>query len=170
MAELGDLAISIDDEGWTAALEDVEAVIEQAVRAVFADVESDCQGRPCEVSVVLSDDERVRELNRDYREKDSATNVLSFPALECEGPGQLILEPGPVLLGDIIFALGVCQRECLEQEKTLSAHLSHLCVHGMLHLFGFDHIDDDEAEEMEAREIAILAKLGIANPYLSEAL
>ena len=107
------------------------------------------------VVVLLTDDESVRALNRDFRGKDSATNVLSFPA-----------PPNPEdHLGDVALAYGVCAREAAEQGKPLRHHLQHLTVHGVLHLLGYDHIGDDEAEVMEGLERAVLAGLGVPDPY-----
>ncbi|NVJ93099.1 MAG: rRNA maturation RNase YbeY [Methylocystaceae bacterium] len=162
---LGDLDITVDCDQWG----DREDIIRSAVMASLKHCQTDTQGRPCELSIVLSDNDAVQVLNRDYREKDKPTNVLSFPALECEEPGHLILEPGPVHLGDIVLAYGVVEAEALDQKIAFEDHLSHLIVHGVLHLIGFDHIDDDEAEEMEMLEISILKEFGIANPYSSEA-
>ena len=97
----------------------------------------------------------MRELNRDFRKKDAPTNVLSFPA-----------PPNPERhLGDIALAFGVCAREAAEQRKPLAHHLQHLTVHGVLHLLGYDHIGDDEAEAMEGLERAVLAGLGVPDPY-----
>lgn len=110
---------------------------------------------------MLTDDKRMRQLNRAYRGKDKPTNVLSFAALDGEKP-----KPGaPWLLGDIVLASGVIAREARQQAKKLDHHLSHMAVHGMLHLLGYDHDDDADAEIMEALEIAALAGMGIANPY-----
>jgi probable rRNA maturation factor len=108
--------------------------------------------------ILLADDDRLRALNAAFRSKDAPTNVLSFPAAGAGGA-----------LGDIALALGVCAREAAEQGKTLAAHLQHLTAHGVLHLLGYDHETDAEAEAMEARERAILASLGIADPYAPRA-
>jgi probable rRNA maturation factor len=136
----------------------IEAVAERAVRAAFAAAELVC--RPdAELSVVLSDDAQVRVLNRDWRGKDAATNVLSFPGAEDED-----IEDAQ-LLGDIIVAHETLAREAESEGKAFLDHFAHLVVHGTLHLFGYDHLSDDEAEEMEEMERTALSRLGIADPY-----
>jgi len=121
-----------------------------------------------EVSVRLASDEEVRHLNAQYRGKDRATNVLSFPMVQ---PDLLDTvnrnsDDGEVLLGDIVLAHGVCVAEAAERGITVEEHATHLMVHGVLHLLGYDHIADDEAEAMEAIERDALASLGISDPYL----
>ncbi|PKR59164.1 rRNA maturation RNase YbeY [Thalassospira lohafexi] len=120
-----------------------------------------------EIGVRLSDDAAVRILNRDYRDKDKPTNVLSFAALEsADDAAAFMMAPDmPLLLGDIVIARETCAREAIEQKKSLKNHLVHLAVHGTLHLVGYDHMVDDEAEEMEDLERQILARLGIDDPY-----
>lgn len=145
--------IEIEAEAWTAALPDVAAVAERAAAAALGTVAGD-------VVVLLTDDEAVRDLNARFRNRDKPTNVLSFPAPENAAPH----------LGDIVLAYGVCATEAQAQGKSLSDHLSHLVVHGVLHLLGRDHEDDAEAEEMEAEEREILAELGVADPYAADAL
>ncbi len=162
---LGDLDIAVEDDNWP----ECDDLIRRCVMAALKYCETDTQGRPVELSIVLADNNQVQELNRDYREKDKPTNVLSFPALECEEPGHLLLEPGPLHLGDIILAFGVVEAEAADQSISFEDHISHLIIHGVLHLIGYDHIEDEEAEEMEAAEIALLKEFGIANPYQSEA-
>ena len=115
-----------------------------------------------EISVVLADDAMVQALNRQYRGQDKPTNVLSFAALD----GEEDLPPdGPLLLGDVVLAFETTSREAEAEGKTLADHLSHLLVHGVLHLLGYDHLEEADAEEMEEQERVILADLGIADPY-----
>jgi probable rRNA maturation factor len=143
--------IEIEAEAWTEALPDTAAVVERAALAALGAVAGD-------VVILLTDDEAVRDLNARFRDKDRPTNVLSFPAPENAAPH----------LGDIVLAYGVCATEAEAQAKTLADHLSHLVVHGVLHLLGRDHEDEAEAEEMEAEEREILAELGVADPYAAE--
>lgn len=120
-----------------------------------------------EISVRLADDDEVRTLNRQYRQKDRPTNVLSFPMVQDDLLDALDnSDDGEVLLGDIILARGVCEREAVEKSVTTAEHATHLIVHGTLHLVGYDHIADDEAEAMEDLERAALAGLGIKDPYV----
>jgi probable rRNA maturation factor len=151
--------ITIEDEAWEAALPDADAVIRRAVEAAWTRVQ-DAPGRTAELSVVLGDDAMVRTLNSTWRGQDKPTNVLSFPAEDGEPPAG-----APRLLGDIVLAYGTVAREAGEQDKTLHDHLSHLCVHGLLHLLGYDHETAPDAAEMEGLEISILAGLGIADPF-----
>jgi len=111
-----------------------------------------------EVSIGIVDEQESAVLNNQYRGKDYATNVLSFPS-------DLPEDFEPPLLGDLAICAAVVEREAQTQKKPLQAHWAHMVIHGCLHLLGFDHIDDEEAEQMEAREIAILHSLGFANPY-----
>lgn len=111
-----------------------------------------------EVSVYIVDEEEGQELNAQYRDKDYPTNVLSFPA-------DISEEVGIPLLGDLVVCAPVVEREAQEQGKTLHAHWAHMLVHGTLHLIGFDHIQDDEAETMEALEAQIITGLGYPAPY-----
>lgn len=121
--------------------------------------------KSCEVAIRLVDESESQMLNLQYRGKDKPTNVLSFPSeLPEEVLDNLKREP----LGDIIICAPVVVAEAIEQGKTLTAHWAHLTTHGILHVLGFDHIDDDEAEEMEDLEVQALAVLGFDNPYLAD--
>lgn len=152
-----DIGICVEDDAWPAALPDYESVCLRAASAAVAmSVETD---EPAEIAVMLTGDAAVRELNRTYRHKDKPTNVLSFPGDATGVPGQ------PRMLGDIVLAYGTVAAEAAEQGKPLADHVTHLVVHGVLHLLGFDHEDDGDAEEMEGLEVRILARLGIPDPY-----
>ncbi|MBS7817540.1 rRNA maturation RNase YbeY [Wohlfahrtiimonas chitiniclastica] len=112
-----------------------------------------------ELTIRFADDEEIQALNHTYRAKDKPTNVLSFPST-CNLP-----ESDVYFLGDLIICLSVVEAEAIEQEKTFDHHLAHMVTHGVLHLLGYDHIIDEEAEEMESLEIEILEALSIKNPY-----
>lgn len=119
-----------------------------------------------EIVVRLTDDAEVRALNRDYRHKDRPTNVLSFPMVPPDLIGTLAsTEGGEMLLGDIVLARETCAREAKERGVPIEAHATHLIVHGTLHLLGYDHMRDDEAEIMESLERQIMATLGLHDPY-----
>jgi probable rRNA maturation factor len=121
--------------------------------------------QPIELSVRLTGDNEVRELNAKWRGKDKTTNVLSFPLTN---PGDLIpanVSDRELLLGDIVMARGVCETEAAEKGVSVQDHATHLLVHGTLHLLGYDHHEDVDAAEMEAREVRALARLGISDPY-----
>jgi probable rRNA maturation factor len=142
------IEVEIEDEAWTAALPDAVAMVERAATVALGAVEGD-------VVVLLTDDAAVHDLNLRFRDRDRPTNVLSFPAAESAAPH----------LGDLVLALGVCAAEAAAQGKSLADHLTHLTVHGVLHLLGRDHVDEVEAEAMEAEERTLLASLGVADPY-----
>lgn len=151
------IEVEVEADDWSHAVADVAGVVERAAGAALGD-------RAGGVVVLLTDDGTVRDLNARFRDRARPTNVLSFPAAEMpdvgdRGPG----EPAP--LGDIVLAYGVCAAEAVDQSKTLANHLTHLVVHGVLHLLGRDHDDDVQAEAMEAEERAILARLGVRDPY-----
>ncbi|PRJ64708.1 rRNA maturation RNase YbeY [Haemophilus influenzae] len=119
------------------------------------------EGNEVEMTVRIVDEAESHELNLTYRGKDRPTNVLSFP-FEC--PDEVELP----LLGDLVICRQVVEREAVEQDKPLMAHWAHMVVHGSLHLLGYDHIEDDEAEEMESLETQIMQGLGFVDPYLAE--
>ena len=121
--------------------------------------------RPIEISVRLSGDEAVRALNTQWRGKDKSTNVLSFPMLDEHDLLTANIAGPEMLLGDIILAHGVCETEAAAKGVSVEQHAAHLVVHGTLHLLGYDHEDDAEAADMEAREVRALERLGIGNPY-----
>ncbi len=141
--------------------EDAEWLAERAALAALSAVWDPDDG-PAELSVVLADDSLVQTLNRDYRGKDKPTNVLSFALTEADSPEA---EDAPTLLGDVVLAWETLVRESEEQGKTLSNHLCHLVVHGVLHLLGYDHEVDAEAEEMERLEVEVLGTLDVPDPY-----
>jgi len=128
--------------------------------ATWINAALDGEREQAEVSLRIVNSAEIAELNHQYRGKNYATNVLSFPA---DLPEELSLP----LLGDIVICAEVVAREALEQHKTHDAHWAHMVVHGTLHLLGYDHIDDDEAEIMEGREIEILNRLNFPNPYIN---
>jgi probable rRNA maturation factor len=149
-----------EDMAWD-AVADAHALLEKSLRAAWLD--ADGGGGQAEVSVLLADDDTLQALNRDWRGKDNPTNVLSFPAPEIALPGAG--SPQPRHLGDIAMSYQTLAREAERDGKSLGHHLQHLAIHGMLHLQGYDHETDDEAEEMEALERRLLAELGVPDPY-----
>lgn len=149
-----DIDIAVHDPAWDAVLRDVD--IERVVDAVWAALETSTGYRPKggELSLAFVDDAAIGVLNKGYRGKDGPTNVLSFPTND-----------NPHLLGDIVMAYETVLREVGESAKPAAHHISHLLVHGFLHLQGYDHMTEAEATVMEAVEIAVLSQLGIDNPY-----
>jgi len=149
---------------WRRDSSDIEVAVHQAALAAMT-VPAMAVPEGAEVSVVLTGDAAVRALNRDYRGRDASTNVLAFAqeedAIAQEGP--------PLLLGDVVLAYETVRREAVAQGKTLTDHTRHLVVHGVLHLLGLDHDTQESAVDMERRETAILAGLGIADPYATKA-
>ena len=136
----------------------VKALLRRAIREA-ASATSTLMG---EIAIVLTDDSAIRALNRHWRGKDAATNVLSFPAGEPRSTRGI-----PRLLGDIVIAYETTEREARAEHKPFMNHLIHLAVHGFLHLAGHDHAADDQAAAMERLEAAILARLGVPDPYLA---
>jgi len=161
------LEIALDaDEEWDSSR--WEPLIRRAAEAAVAESAFPQLGkseRPIELSVRLTSDEQVRALNSQWRGKDKPTNVLSFPMLESDDLETANVGGPELLLGDIVLARGVCVAEAADKQVTVEDHATHLIVHGTLHLLGYDHHEDGEAADMEAREIRALERLGIANPY-----
>ena len=151
-----ELDIMIEAGDW-ARLPGAEALAQRAAEAALAG--ADEEGEAFEASVMLTGDAQLQELNRTWRGKDKPTNVLSFPAPEPPGA------TGPRHLGDIALAFETLTRESEEESKELAHHFAHLIIHGVLHLLGYDHEVEAEAEIMEALEVKALAHLGIADPY-----
>src|ERR1700675_2224534 len=140
---------------------DAEAVIQRAIAIAAATVDTDVAD--AELAVMLTDDSGIRTLNSNWRGIDKPTNVLSFPALQPTGAPTP--DDAPRMLGDIAIAYQTTRKEADEEQKPFDHHLSHLAVHGFLHLIGYDHEKDDDAEAMEAIEREILSQLGIPDPY-----
>ena len=157
-----ELDVLNEDARWDAA--GLEPLARAALEAVQQRL---LQGGDFEVSVMGCDDARIAGLNGDFRGKGSATNVLSWPSQDrsAEEPGGDPKLPEAGELGDIAIAFDTCQREADAQGKRFDAHVSHLLVHGFLHLLGYDHISDEDAALMEGLEVEILATLGVADPY-----
>lgn len=156
--------LRVDDRRWKDALPDVAKLVKTAASSAWKRGNSGALEIPvkqAEISVLLTDDQAVHALNKEYRGMDRPTNVLSFAALDDEN--EPIVDP--MLLGDIVVAFETTKREADEQKCSLADHLFHLIVHGTLHLIGYDHMEERDAVEMEALEIKILADNGIGNPY-----
>ena len=152
-------------DGWRTE-SDAEAVIHRAIAAAaeFVHAESgEADSGEAELVVMLTDDAGIRTLNSNWRGIDKPTNVLSFPALQPTGSGGP--DQAPRMLGDITIAYETTRKEADDEQKPFDHHLSHLAVHGFLHLMGYDHETDDDAEAMETLEQEILAQLGIPDPY-----
>lgn len=153
-----DIDIRIASSAWRAALPNPAAAVRRAaVAALKAELPAKAK---TSLSILLTDDSEMRKLNAGWRAKDKPTNVLSFPAENAVDPAK-----PPAYLGDVALGLATCKREAREQKKTLADHVTHLVVHGVLHLIGYDHMDDEQAEAMEPLETEILAGMGIADPY-----
>ncbi|UUM31219.1 rRNA maturation RNase YbeY [Vibrio japonicus] len=147
-----DLQLAVEDENGLPQFDDIHHWLSRAVEKFQPQAE---------VTVRIVDEEESHQLNHDYRGKDKPTNVLSFPF---EAPPGMEID----LLGDLIICRQVVEREAAEQDKPLMAHWAHMVVHGSLHLLGYDHIEDDEAEEMESLETEIMQSMGFEDPYIAE--
>ncbi len=167
------LEVSIDYDGWRDALPDYEKIIHNAVQAVISGIPEGASLRKfadIELSIVLCDDTLIHQLNNDYRKQDKATNVLSFEGL---GPNERDtylrsdqdIPEIPFSLGEIYIAYETVEREAVTAGVSIAEHFCHLVIHGILHLLGYDHIEDDDAQVMEAHETRVLSYLGIDDPY-----
>ena len=162
------LEIALEADGEWDSSRSWEPLVRKAAGAAIAQsaypslVDSD---RPIEISVTLTGDEQVRALNAEWRGKDQPTNVLSFPLAANNELIQANVAGPELLLGDIVLARGVCEAEAADKGIAVEDHALHLLVHGTLHLLGYDHHADEDAADMEAREVRALGRLGIANPY-----
>ena len=160
--------LTTEDKRWEKVLPDVSALVQQtadvATKRVWNDVWFLDENKTFSVNLCLSNDEAVHKLNREFRGVDKPTNVLSFANYE-DDSFEDMLEADAVELGDVIVALETLEREAEEQVVSLKAHFMHLWLHGLLHILGYDHMEESDAEVMEGLEIEILAALGIENPY-----
>jgi len=171
-----DLEVILQDPAWSAAVADAAACCEAAAAAALAAAAPAAAGGVC---IVLAGDDDVRALNAHYRGEDKATDVLSFPysagpdgagpdgdGAPPDGGGDDQTAPDEAApLGDVILAFGICSADAAAEAKPLRNHLSHLVVHGILHILGYDHVTEDDAHIMEALETRILAGLGLPDPY-----
>lgn len=167
MAErVAEVNVVIEEKGWLKELASPEDFATAVIRTAWQEAAKNGAKIPdegyAEIGLFLVNDAEIKELNREYRKIDKPTNVLSFPAMEDD---ILIVGDMPFLAGDIIVALETTRKEAEENRQSLADHFAHLLVHGCLHLAGYDHENDDEAEIMESLETQILAGMGIKNPY-----
>jgi probable rRNA maturation factor len=162
------LEVAIDSDGEWDSSRFSEQFVRRAAEAAIAESafpQLATGTRPVELSVRFIGDEDVRALNAEWRGKDQPTNVLSFPLAAGDDLSCANVSEAELLLGDIVLARGVCEAEATDKRISVEQHATHLLVHGTLHLLGYDHQDDVQAADMEAREIRALQRLGIANPY-----
>jgi probable rRNA maturation factor len=161
-----EIALEADEE-WDSS-SPWEALVRKAAAAAIAESafpQLNESSRHVELSVRLAGDEEVRALNAHWRGKDKPTNVLSFPMAEAYELDQSDEDGPAIMLGDLILARGVCEREAEDKGIAIEQHATHLLVHGTLHLLGYDHQADADAADMEAREVRALKRLGVADPY-----
>lgn len=168
------LNVDIADERWSKTVDNIHEVVKNTKRTLFMmmpdiiDLDVLNTNKILSINVRLSNDEEVHQLNKEFRGIDKATNVLSFANIDFV---NFEVDNSPftdVELGDIVIAYETMVKEAKEMNISFLAHFYHLLVHGLLHLLGFDHIEDEDAEFMESTEILILNKLGIENPYAEE--
>lgn len=155
--------VAIQDPVWE-DIAGIDGLVGTCVRTALsmARMPAAVQGKKLEISFMLANDDLIHILNREYRGKDNPTNILTFAALDDE---HAPLGPDVVSLGDVVLSYQTIEREAKEQGRFLRDHITHLIVHGTLHLLGYDHMEEDQATDMETLEIRILEKLGVQNPY-----
>jgi probable rRNA maturation factor len=159
MPEAHPIDIDIKEPLWEEAVDDIEACVTAMAQSLYQYM--GLSASVIELSVVLADDAFVQDLNKQYRHKDKPTNVLSFPATE-----DIFEVDDFLLLGDVVISYQIIEREAVEQSKSFKAHMVHMLVHGLLHLLGYDHQEEDQAQEMEKLEIEFLKTQGYENPYI----
>jgi probable rRNA maturation factor len=164
--------ISIEDEAWKSLKFDPKKIVKTACLTTLEHLKifpktktksNSANEKTCEISVLLTNDEHIKKLNKQYRDKNQVTNVLSFPMIE--NVKKELKNNEFIVLGDIVLSFETLERESKLQKKEFKNHLTHLIIHSMLHLLGYKHSNNTEAEIMETEEIKILKKLGIKNPY-----
>ncbi len=160
------VALTVASSAWRDAFEALEPLTLRIVLAVLDQATAVPWLKTGEVSLLLTDDTEIRALNASYRARDRATNVLSFPGLDLtDGQTGESPPPGPAVLGDVVISFERLTEEADQQRKDLTDHFAHLLVHGTLHLLGYDHRHDAEAQAMEGLEASILKTLGFSAPY-----
>ena len=162
--------VEIPHQQWLDAVPHLETLAGEVIKETLKSaLQGHLKDRTLEMSVSFVSDEEMRALNLEYRDQDRPTNVLSFSQLSRDMIDGAVDTAGdqPLLLGDVVVALGVTQSEAASQNKSMDHHLTHLLVHGTLHLLGYDHLKESDAEVMESSETEILNGLGIGNPYIS---
>lgn len=167
------LLLDIEHDDWIAGLapKQADSLITQAIRAALetlktaGELPQSLAGRAVEVSAVLTDNDQVQALNRDYRGKDKPTNILSFPQFDADETHAGLPDDAAILLGDLVLAFETVASEAKARDIPIWQHVTHLVIHGLLHLVGFDHVDDNSAVAMEQLEVQAMASIDLDNPY-----
>jgi len=160
-----DVQVAVDDaaQKWMPSAEAIKRWASAAVKAAELDQAEQSDQTEEQMTVRIVDVDEITQLNTQYRQKTGATNVLSFPF---EWPDEVPVEARDASLGDLVICAAVVEQEAEAQQKSLEAHWAHMIVHGTFHLLGYDHLTNDEAQQMEAKEILVLNGFGYANPYM----
>jgi probable rRNA maturation factor len=158
------IEINIEHKEWNSCFKNIRKQFKSLCEIVLKEAGFIEYAKTVELSVLLTSDYKIKEINKKYRSKDKPTNVLSFPGEKFE-VGQYADLGDYIMLGDLAFALEVIVAEAKDQDKKITDHFYHLVTHGLLHLLGYDHVNDNDAKIMENLEVKILSNLGIANPY-----